>query len=242
MSLTSELRKKGQFYDLILSHIDLDKAQILIEDHQQKLSNVCYPAPEGADYPLVGMAVIYAVREHLAKQLNKCWWNETAAGSVASYPSIGGPARFIYMALADKQARTSTKFYAKQAYFKCLVSDYGPSVQDVANVLTGFSVALPPAKLPFIPNPSWGGGADANLLMGHTLWDIRTTQSKAPLTIENLVQQVGYFMINKGAYQIDSLAVFYSRQQCYFEYPLTKLLKPSALRQIQVFDSNPFSF
>jgi hypothetical protein len=233
MSLTFELKKKGQFYDLVLSHIDLNKAQTLIKDHQQKLNHMYYPAPEGTQFPLVGMAVIYAVREHLAKQLGERWWNQTVAGSVAAYPNIEGPAKYVYMALADKQARTSTKFYAKQAYFKCLVSDYGPSIEDVTNILTGFSVALPPALHPFIPNPAWGPGADANLLMGHTLWDIRTTQSKAPLTIENIIQQVAYCLINKGAYQIDSLAVYYSRQQCYFEYPLTRLLKPSALKQLQ---------
>ena len=233
MSLTSEIKKKGEFYHLVLSHIDLDKAQTLIEDHQQKLNQICFLAPEGTDFPLVGMAVIYAVREHLANQLSKGWWNETAAGLVTPYPNIEGPAKYVYMALADKQARSPTKFYAKRSYFKYLVSDYGPSIEDVSSILTGFSAALPPTKLPFIPNPAWGGGADANLLMGHTLWDIRTTQSQTPLTIDNIVQQAGYVLINKGAYQIDSLAVFYSRQQCYFEYPLTRLLKPAALNQLQ---------
>jgi hypothetical protein len=223
MSLTSELAKKGEFYHAVLNLIDPSKAQILIKEHQQKLSKLYFPPIPGTDYPLVGMAVIYAVREFLAQKLQVSWFHETAAGRVMEKPMLEGPARYILMALGDKQARTSQNLYVYSP--KSLLPSYRESIEDVAQIITSFDVILPEPEMPFIPNPSWIQ-ADANLLMNGCLWDIRTTKSKFPLSMDNIVQQVAYLVVNRGKYLISSMGIYYSRQECFFRYPINKVLKP----------------
>lgn len=229
MSLTSELAKKGEFYHAVLNLIDPSKAQILIKEHQQKLSKLYFPPVPGTDYPLVGMAVIYAVREFLAKKLQVSWFHETAAGRVMDKPMIEGPARYILMALGDKQARSSRNLFVYSP--KSLLPSYRESIEDVAQIISSFDVILPEPEMPFIPNPSWVK-ADANLFMNGCLWDIRTTKSRFPLSLDNIVQQVAYILVNQGKYPIDSMGIYYSRQQAYFQYPFVKLLRPGVIGQL----------
>lgn len=224
MSVTSEIKSKGAFYQLVLSHIDIDKSDTLIKEHQERLGALYCPAVPGTDFPLAGMAVIYAVRDYQASRLGlgPYWFPETVAGSEIRYPaSVGGAARYVLMALADKQARTRQHYHLKS-----LLPSFKETVEDVSQIVSTFLVTLPEPNMPFIPNPCWIGGADGNLLMNQCLWDIRTTQARSPLTLDNIVQQAAYVLINRGKYRIDSLGVYYSRQQCYFEYPLNRILKP----------------
>jgi hypothetical protein len=226
MSLTSELRKKGEFYNFVLNHIDIGKANILIRDHADKLCRLYYPPLPGTNYPLVGMSIVYAVRDYLGKGLD--WWKDTAAAYIMDYPDIEGPAKYVLMALADKEAR---KIEANRYIYKSLLPSYKESIQDVAQIVESFDTILPQVELPFIANPMWVK-ADANLLMGETLWDIRTTKSNLPLSLDNILQQVGYLVINKGKYNITSMGIYYSRQCCYFEYPLNHVLKEGINHQL----------
>ncbi|HEY9835465.1 MAG TPA: hypothetical protein V6D27_00995 [Vampirovibrionales bacterium] len=237
-SLTSELALRGEFYRAVLEHIDATEAQILMDEHRHRLAKIHLPAIAGTDFALAGMAVIYAVRDFQANRLGigTWWWEETVASRAMTYPySIPAPARFVLMALADKEARTGRRprqggFWGNlpgDSPLAAILPDYRPTIHDVGLIYDSFAEALPDPQRPFVPNPSWTGvPADANLLMGRTLWDIRTTQSRQPLTLLNLAQQVAYCLINQGEYKIDTLGVYYSRQQAYFEYPLTRLLIP----------------
>ena len=78
------------------------------------------------------------------------------------------------------------------------------------------------------------GGADANLILRGTLWDIRTTARFAPLSLDDIVQQVGYFLLDfNNTYELKSVCWYYTRQQSLFTHPIEPLLNKNAKLQFQ---------
>jgi len=73
------------------------------------------------------------------------------------------------------------------------------------------------------------------MLIGNTLYDIRTSAKKEPLTMDNILQQVGYCLLNvvgedgrvigNDRYEITELCWYYSRQQVLISHPLTDFIQ-----------------
>lgn len=69
-------------------------------------------------------------------------------------------------------------------------------------------------------------GADAQIIIGNTLVDVRTTAKRRPFDLNNFYQQISYCLLDKNnRYAITQLAWYYSRQQNVFIYPITSLFK-----------------
>ena len=70
----------------------------------------------------------------------------------------------------------------------------------------------------FVDNPvlrggKWVGGADGDLLLGNTLFEIKTTVRPAQLLSPTIRQLIGYVALDADdQYQIDELAIFLPRQ------------------------------
>lgn len=70
------------------------------------------------------------------------------------------------------------------------------------------------------------GGADAQIITGNTLVDVRTTAKRRPFGLNNFYQQLAYCLMDTSdRYEIKQLAWFYSRQRSVFLYPVTSLFK-----------------
>lgn len=86
---------------------------------------------------------------------------------------------------------------------------------------------------PAFANSSAVGGADAQMIMGHTLFDIRTSWKAQPMEVNNLYQQIVYYLLDEyDEYQITHLAWYYSRHNAVFCHPIERLMSsPDSLRQ-----------
>lgn len=76
------------------------------------------------------------------------------------------------------------------------------------------------------PLSEYLGGADAQIITGNTLIDVRTSAKKLPFSLENFYQQISYVLLDSdNAYGIEQLVWFYSRQQSVFFYPTDKIFR-----------------
>jgi len=123
-----------------------------------------------------------------------------------------------------------------------------PTIEDVNNLLphmvNDLSTLLGDAicKGNYHLNPTFEGsslvgGADAQLITGKVLWDVRTSMKRAPFTVENLFQQIGYLVLDyENAYGIETLCWYYTRQGCLLTYSVKDLpIDLEAMRE-EVFD------
>jgi len=98
---------------------------------------------------------------------------------------------------------------------------------------------IPPnTKTRVISNPSFSlskyvQGADAQLISGNTLYDIRTSWKNSPMTVEYLYQQVCYYLLDEhNEYNITNFAWYYSRHEALFTHPVDRLIRnPVELRK-----------
>ncbi len=78
------------------------------------------------------------------------------------------------------------------------------------------------------------GGADADLIVDGTLYDIKTTVDKAPGR-EGLWQVVGYVLADTDdAFGIDHVGFYFSRQGVVLRWPLQSLLDALGQRQVDL--------
>lgn len=229
MSLTSNIKRRTAIYELIKRHLDLEKCFKLIKHQNNKLRNIKHIPVKNTNYPLTGMSVIYAIRDHLLDSND--WWDSSVAGYCELYPiNIPKPYRYIYMALLDKKARSKKELYIKKSL---ALGALTPTFNDVKNITEG---CLPLLLSEFkghkmSANPKFNlsnyiGGADANMIIDNSLIDIRTTAKQKPLDLDNIIQQIGYYLLDdKDEYNINSITWIYTRQECFFSHPLDRLLK-----------------
>ena len=239
MSLTSHITNRSEIYEAILSVVDLDRCEELIRHQAARLSCVVHRPPQGTDFPLAGMSVIYAVRDHIGGSL---LWEKTIAGRGYPYPQkIPTPARWVAMGMMDQSVRTGRNSgLTVRSCLGGLPPHLQPTVDDVAAIAASIPSMIPKGPMGAIYlNPTFSGssdvgGADANMITGSTLWDIRTTAKRNPLTLDHIIQQVGYCLLDYyGKYQIQEIAWYYTRQQCLFTHPVEALVKRGALNQFE---------
>lgn len=234
MSLSSHIRDKDTIYDSILHHIDLEIAEQIISHQNESIPRVKHRPVEGTDFPLTGMSVIYALRDYFG---GEDMWADTYAGEVYDYPHYcERPVRWVCMGLMDGWARIGSLF--KKPDPKTFVPDFKPTIKDVAQIAYSFKHVIgSPSRFiadnggTILPNPYFEGsvdvgGADANLLIGNTLLDVRTTAKRQPCSIDDVVKQVGYYLLDYGnIYDIQHISWYYTRQECIFTHPIELFLK-----------------
>lgn len=128
----------------------------------------------------------------------------------------GLPARGIHEALTQNKSIGPTVLDVARLL---------PALTDSLQLLVGSSLTTGMVHLnPTFEGSSLVGGADAQLITGSVLWDVRTTCKTAPFSIENLYQQIAYLILDyDNEYKIDTIAWFYPRQSCLLTYPIANL-------------------
>jgi|GEM_PF-6886152 len=244
MSLTSHIHRQTPLYWYLVSLLNLPLCQELINHHRKICGPVIHRPVPATNFPLVGMSVIYAVRDFLG---GKTVWEDTIAGDVFAYPGKSEtPLRWVVMGLMDEQARRG-EYQGHPGDIHYLPTDFTPTIEDVGQIASSFNSIFQRAipsdngaiadKL--VVNPRFAGsnhvqGADANLILGNTLWDIRTTARFAPLSLDDIVQQVGYFLLDfDNRYELEDVCWYYSRQQSLFTHPIQPLLIKEASGKFQ---------
>lgn len=249
MSLTSHIRSQSIIFWHIVSILNLDYCRELIKHHQQICGRVIHRPVPGTDFRLAGMSTIYAVRDFLGGENA---WEDTVAGEFYAYPGKSeAPLRWVVMGLMDSQAR-SGDYMGHPGDVLRLHPDFNPTIEDVGQIAASFPSVFQRA-IPadtgledigltgenMVVNPRFAGsnlvgGADANLILRGTLWDIRTTARTAPLDLNNIVQQVGYYLLDfENQYQLTHFCWYYSRQQSLFTHPIEPLLAENAKLRFQ---------
>lgn len=249
MSLTSSIRNKDINYRALMNCIDFSKCLEVIDHHNKVLSKLVHKPIEGTNFPLAGMSVIYGLREYIG---GKRLWNQTVASRYFEYPEqkMSKAARAVMMGLMDQRVRhgtiSSTASRSRYNLISFYDSDssstnFNPTIKDVDNIVNSFPEVLGSFKNiltsrlntiqlnPTFDGSSEVGGADANMIIDNTLWDIRTTAKSSPLTIDTILQQVGYYLLDySNTYGISQITWYYTRQNCLFTHPVSLFLKSNA--------------
>ncbi len=230
MSLTSIIKEKGIYYQALKNAINLEYCVNLIEHQNKYIPEPIIKPPSNIDFSLSGLSIIYALRDYL---FGKKRWNETVAGQSYDYPNYKFPERWIMMAFFDSLARGRISNLPN--FNKSLPANYNFTIQDVYNVAMTFKQVFGSPKqflgdTPVYLNPTFAGsisvgGADANMIIGNTLWKVKTTVKHRPLTLDDILQQIGYVLLDsKNKYNIKNITWYYTRQKTLFTHPVEKFL------------------
>ena len=238
MSLTSVLKEKGKFYNTIYDLLDLEVCNKVIEHHNKLMIKPVYKPVKDTDFALTGMSVIYALREYLT---GKSKWRDTVAGYFDFPDYVDRPARWVVMGMMDKIVRNGNVVFNGDHQQIKLPPNYEPTIKDVNNVAMSFKKIIDsPSR--FIDNceiyinPSFSrsyfvGGADANMIIGNTLFDVRTTAKSRPLTLDNIIQQIAYRLLDSdNKYGIDKICWYYTRQECMFIHDIGLFIDKNKLQ------------
>ena len=218
--------------------LDMDRCLEIIKEQNNLMgSPVIVPEDfDSIDFPIVGTAVIYAVREYLLT--NKFWEHTILSRAGFDIPTTPAPKRWFDMAYMESNYRVSSR--------GCDHIELNPvMMQDLISIVRTFSMVFgkPNQYLdtPCHMNPNFTyscmvGGADANMIIGNTLWDIRTTLKRRPFTLDDIVQQVAYVLLDGDVeYHIQQITWYYSRQLKTFTYPVTTFLKEGMADELEGF-------
>lgn len=110
--------------------------------------------------------------------------------------------------------------------------NYAASVADIQQLRRGFKHQFTGLNSELIYlNPTFDGsldvgGADAQLIVGTRLVDVRTTHKRRPLTLEGFYQQIAYCLLDySDEYGLAKIVWVYPRQQTFLSYSLDKIIK-----------------
>ena len=106
------------------------------------------------------------------------------------------------------------------------------TVKDIAQLATTIpSVWGDDLTLPFVLNPTFAGselvgGADADWIAGHTLYDCKCSGKRRPFAASHLHQILGYVLLDStNQYEIQRVGWYFARQQMRVTLPLLALLE-----------------
>jgi hypothetical protein len=84
---------------------------------------------------------------------------------------------------------------------------------------------------PYHSNPMFDGspnvgGADADWIIGRTLYECKTTRKSRPFTREMFLQMIGYVLLDySDRYKLEKVAWYFARHQLLIELPITNLFR-----------------
>lgn len=223
------------------------KITAVIEKHNTQMANVhTYIKPERPiDFPKGGMAFIYAFRWWLNPDLEK-WLPGTVAWRGLQKADLGdayiahfqefkfSPLGALLLAEYDASWRAGVSVtLLEQSQWYLPLSSYDgrfvATIEDVGALYASIDGVFRNEVFvgaDLVCNPSFSGsslvgGADANMIIGCTLFDIRTTLKRRPANLTNFYQQIMYYLLDlDNHYRISHLGWYYSRQRSYFVYPV----------------------
>jgi hypothetical protein len=83
----------------------------------------------------------------------------------------------------------------------------------------------------YVPNPTFlgsldVGGADADWILGETLYDCKTSRKRQPFDIQHFLQIVGYVLLDyENQYNIQNVGRYFARQQMILEMPINRIFR-----------------
>lgn len=226
MSLTKHIKNKTNVYHTLRRMLDMRNCEAILLEQNGLMG---YPLFTPEEFDLVnfayfGSAVIYAVREYL---FSASFWEQTImAKSGYACPTTPAPQRWFDMASIEADYRTGTVIKMTSESLRVMS-------QDMTNIVRSFPMILGQSSqyfdVRYHMNPTFKysnlvGGADANMIIGDTLWDVRTTLKRRPFTLDDIIQQIGYVVLNYNmTFDMKQITWYYTRQMKLFTYPVSKL-------------------
>lgn len=86
-------------------------------------------------------------------------------------------------------------------------------------------------QTPYTPNPQFDGsadvgGADADWIIGRTLYECKTTRKSRPFDRQMFLQMIGYVLLDySDVYELENVAWYFARHQLLIELPLSNLFR-----------------
>ena len=107
----------------------------------------------------------------------------------------------------------------------------GAVASEVANIMS--IVDPPPAKDatlgPTFAGSQFVGGADADLILDHCLWEVKTTENPRDRLTPGLRQLIGYALLDwDDAYELNRVGFCFSRQAAWTSWRLSDLVRRTA--------------
>lgn len=213
MSLTSEINKKSDVYNQIYTNLDITNVENILQ-YANNLQ-LYYSAIDGEQFSLCGMSVIYAIREYL---FGKDSINNTIASGINYTPNFGNMAvDAVCNAMRDSFSRKKCTPTSLQ---NLISPDIKPTLLSVQNIIESFPETINNLRgLPYRVNPTFNlsrcvGGADANYIIGDTIFQTITSIKRNPLTLEKIIQPIGYYMLDDfNEYKLKKISWYLTRQK-----------------------------
>lgn len=253
MSLTTVIKDHSHPVTQLVESSLVPEARHVVEEMNNRLAK---STPKGGEFdkllfPEIGTAMTYAIKDYLVNfSANQDLLEKTIAGSVAIrqgvFPRLlealgqQHPLRYLAMAELEKIYRTGGEsgLLAKGSRLppdlEESAKDVGVLVKLIPNYLGTTKAENFDIKLAPVFYGSRFISADAQLIVGSTLVEIKTSMKRRPMTFESLVQQLAYVGFNcDNRYQLKNVAWIFPRHQKVMLTPLITLLnKP--LRRYQI--------
>ena len=206
--------------------LDLSFAKAAI--NQINSGSVVFPAPAKSQVDLVGMAMVYALRDITGKLKDD--WRQTIVSNLADYPTYRG--KHLAMALMDRFIRDGQENFNMET----LPPQFEESLADLEMLVKGLVPLLPTkwydvticpvSRCKKIPG-------DSNLFANQTHWKVKTSSSKAPVNLDLVIQVLGYWLFTDGRMK-SKVAIVLPRQQQMLEVKVSKLLaKVPSLEELE---------
>jgi hypothetical protein len=254
MSLTTELKRQDSpIFEFLNENLDRSLVKSIIAEHNSIVSRFpVLAAPPGSNWSLVGTAMSYAFRWQI--QSPEVWLKNSLAWRGARELDLANDlSQVIQQATSEEQKNFCCLLMAgfEQAYRGRLcpelayimklpsrekllleMPDYAASVADIQQLRRGFKLQYVAANSePIYLNPTFDGssdvhGADAQLIVGTRLIDVRTTMKRRPLTLVGFYQQIAYCLLDySDEYGLTKIVWIYPRQQTFLSYSLDRIIK-----------------
>ena len=238
------------------SHFNQSVVSQIINEHNQKVRRYLpISAPTDSNLPLVGVAMSYAFRWQIqppqqwfneSNAFRGAYLVDVSPQAILQTVNQAQTSQqqafcCLIMAALEQACRGHTNpelvYLLKQVSrhqlpFQC--PNYAASVTDIEQLSQGFNLGwlnnFKTTEKLYI-NPTFEGSkdvgdADAQLIVGTRLVDVRSTHKRQPLTRPNFYQQVCYCLLDySDRYKLTEIVWVYPRQRIFLNYRLNQLLR-----------------
>ncbi len=246
MSVTKLLNEDSPFKRWLHTNLPLGSFCKLLEDHNRTMKRqrlIVRPVGQ-IDFARSGMAFTYGLRWWIKETLSDWLPGTVAWGGLKTWnlndPFLAhfqtfSPLGAVLLAEFDKIGRgygrgepildEQMNYLPHDPTFENTIEDVGALCRTLSEVFNRDQFSTPIHSNPTFAGSEMVKGADAQLITGRTLFDVRTTLRKEPANLRNMYQQISYLLLDfDDRYGIEQLAWYYSRQRAYFIYPVETLV------------------